>query len=352
MPFINSFGAASSRGYGFTRGGGGSTDAVLTAIRAAYGLGAAATSFSQTNDSWTYVDLRSVIGSTKLITVSCAGTRGGGGAQRGGYGATISGTIATNQLAGKIICFVNSYTPPNDSAGGRASSGGGGFSGLIQLDPADYTIGGTLQHFISAAGGGGANGGGDNGNSKTGGDASIYNTSGSPSGGTSLAKDNNGNVGYYPSLSYAGKAGNKYGGGDGANNAQGRDLFVNPGGGGFGPRRGVLSDGSGDPSGYSTGYSMGYGHQTTMGGLDTSKIGAIGGGGCGAEGASGGVPWRVISAGGGGGGWRGGSSGWGGSDGDAAQAAAGISFCGNGASLSSFSGSSSQNGYCNVSWTA
>ena len=97
---------------------------------------------------------------------------------------------------------------------------------------------------------------------------------------------------------------------------------------------------------------MGFGHQTPSDSLSETFKGAIGGGGCGAGYSSGGTPWRVISSGGGGGGWRGGNTGYGGVDTDALQAAAGISFCGNGASLSSFSGSSSVNGYCNVSWTA
>ena len=356
MPFINSFGAASSRGYGFTRGGGGA-DTVIAAIRAAYSLGAASTSYSQ-SEGWTYVDCRNAIGTTKLITVSCGGSRGGSalnGQRAAGAGASLTGTVPTSFLAGKIIAFVNAGNPPSDSGGdARMSPGGGGFSGLIILDPASYLVGGTLTHVISAAGGGGSNGGGDNGFNIPGISATsvVTGTNLTPVGGVTTAKDPGGNVGSYPSIAFAGKNGNKYGGGDGANNSQGTDLFVNPGGGGFGPRRGVLSNGVGDPSGTSTGMSLGFPSQTPHSGQSELLKGSFGGGGCGAGSSSGGQPWRVISAGGGGGGFYGGNTGYGGTDGSAQAAGAGTSYCWNSSNLISHSGASSNTGFCNVSWTA
>lgn len=349
MPFINSLGTASSRGYGFTRGGGGPD--VITGIKLKFGLAENATSLTVPTDTWQWVDLSAYSGSSKVITVSCAGTKGGGftAGGGGGNGATLTGTIPTSALAGKIIGLVSSYTYPTSYATGRDSSAGGGFSGLIQLDPTSYTTGGTLTHFITAAGGGGACGAGDNGNgAQSGGGASSILYSGSPSGGTSYGKDTYGNTGYYPSLPYAGHPGNKFGGGDSASDVNAVDQFMGGSGGGFGPRRGVRRDGQGDPSGFSTGYSMGFGHQQANH-IGTEKVGAIGGGGFAGGGASGGVAWRVISSGGGGGGFQGGSTGYY-SDGLAQNAFGGVSFCGNGASVVSFSGSSSTNGYCNISW--
>ena len=352
MPFINSFGAASSRGYGFTRGGKGND--VISAIQTALAIGAA-TSYSQP-EGWTYVDLRLASTSTKLITVSCGGSRGGSaqnGGRAAGAGASVVGTVPASFLVGKIIAFVNAGNPPSDSGGdARASAGGGGFSGLIVLDPNDYLIGGTLTHIISAAGGGGANGGGDNNVNIPGISATsiVTGTGLTPQVGTTNAKNQGGSTGSYPSISYSAKNGNKYGGGDSANSAQGTDLFVNGAGGGFGPRRGVLSDGTGDPSGSSTGMSLGFGASSPMGGMTELFKGSFGGGGCGAAGASGGVPWRVISSGGGGGGFYGGSTGYGGSDGSAQQAGAGTSYCWNSSNLVSHSGASSNTGYCNVSW--
>lgn len=352
MPFINSFGSASSRGYGFTRGGGGG-DPVITAIRTAFGLAGSVNTYSQPQ-GWTYVDLRNVVGSPTLITVSCAGSRGGGGGSyAAGYGASVVATVPTSFLAGKIIGFVNAGSPPGDVAQGRSSSGGGGFSGIIQLSTSDYAKGNTLTHVITAGGGGGANGGGDNGRNIPGQSSNTIVYSGSPSGGISLAKNQGGSTGYYPSLSYAAKAGNSYGGGDGASDNQGRDLFVNGGGGGFGPRRGVQPNGNYDPSGRSTGMDLGY---SAINPINDSEphIGAFGGGGCGAEGASGGVPWRVISSGGGGGGFNGGNTGWDPNQGDtyALPAGGGTSFCWSSGNLISHSGGNSSTGYCNLSWTA
>lgn len=349
MPLIGTRGAASSRGFG--RFGGDGSDAILLAMQTAFGT--ATSPITVSAGSWTYLDFRGLSGSDKVLTVTAKGSAGGGGNYAFGFGASITATVPTSYLAGKIIAFVCA-NQPQPIASGRASSGGGGFSGLIQLETTGYAIGSTLTHIISAGGGGGANGGGDQGYNIPGVSSTsiVYgNSSPSPSGGTSLAKNQSGSTGYYPGLSYAGKAGNKYGGGDGANNSAGTDLFVNPGGGGYGPRAGVLSDGQGDPTGLPTGHSMGYGTQTPLS-SDTNLIGSIGGGGCGAQGASGSVTWRVISAGGGGGGFQGGSTGYGGTDGSASPAGAGVSYCYDSSKVISFSGNSSNSqGYLQISWS-
>ena len=356
MPLISTFGTNSAGMFGTRKGGGGLS--VATLLRAALGMGASGTTYSQGADTWTYVDLRTASSGTGTLTVNCGGSAGGGGQFSGGTGFIISGSIPLEALKGKVICFVNAGNPPVSQATNRESSGGGGFSGLIHLTDAGFLKGETVTHFISAAGGGGAAGTGDNSTGGAGQNATVYVTSGTPSGGISASKDAVGTVGYFPSINFAAKAGNRFGGGDALNNAQGivlggafGDMYGNGGGGGFGPRRGSMPDGSGDPTGRSTGMDEGYASIPPMispaGTMNTNYNGSIGGGGAGGGLGNGGVPWRVKSSGGGGGGFQGGNSGYEGTDGGATTAKAGISFCGNGATfISSSTGNSTC--YCNI----
>jgi hypothetical protein len=284
------------------------------------------------------IDLRGTFGSSDSITVYAKGGNGGDSGARGGYGTFLQGTVPVTQLAGKRIALISGSNGVN-GPGGRGSAGGGGYSGIIVLDNANSLR--TIAHIATAAGAGGASGPGDSGGPSNGYDTSSIVYGGSPTAGSGgLAKDSGGTTGFYPSLSFAARPGNAFGGGDSCSNENGRDNFAPGGGGGFG----YLSGGS--PSNAS-GPGMLNGNPSA-GDYSTLFAGGFGGGGGSTEGGSGGQTWRTQSGGGGGGGFIGGNGGGFISDETPSAGFAGTSFWFNSSNVVSHSPANSNAPYLRI----
>ena len=265
-------------------------------------------------------DARSVTGTTGSITVTAYGGKGGRSSTNigttGANGWLLQGVVPASALAGKILCFVGASNGFDSNRGERDSGGGGGFSGIIELNPLNYTQLLTQDHIFTAGGGGGA-ATTQNGYSNSG----LVSGTGTPmtAGAAASSKSNSGAVGYYPSLGMAGRPGNFYGGGDGGSNADGDDNFQGGGSGGCGPLPG------GDPNNSSGPGMLGGNSSDTphnYGGIH----GGYGGGGSGSQGGNGGQPWRVTSSGGGGGGYIAGEAGGYTSDGNSTGGMGGSAY--------------------------
>jgi len=245
------------------------------------------------------VDLRGYFGSSDTITVFAKGGNGGDSGARGGYGTFLQGTVPISQLAGKQIAFISGSNGTN-GPGGRGSGAGGGFSGIVVLDNLDSFK--TIAHIASAAGAGGASGPGDSGSPSQGYDTSNIVYSGSPTGGSGgTARDSGGSQGTYPSISFAARPGNAWGGGDSCSDVNGTDNFASGSGGGFGY---LAGNSPADTSGPGV-----RGGNSPANPYSSIFSGGFGGGGASTGGGSGGLSWRTQSGGGGGGGFNGGNGG-------------------------------------------
>lgn len=314
MPLINTMGGGSKRVFG---GGGGGGSGIYGRLQAA----PFTISPGQIFIFDCTLDSPSQPG---FITLSVQGGAGGANARPTGYGAYVRGSIPLSILAGKKVAFVCGGVGVQGGSG-RGSSSGGGFSGLVILDQnSPHNL--VTNHILSAGGGGGSTGNSDTGigTPPTGSTVLVY--TGSPSGGLGgLAKSFAGTVARYPTLSYAARHGNAYGGGDYCSREDLNNNFPSGGGGGFG----ILPGGS--PSNVNGPGVLGGNPAAAAYFSDNGEpdcLGGFGGGGGSSGGGNGSVPWRVCSGGGGGGGFIGGAGGGYTSDGVAAGGYGGASFIG------------------------